>query len=170
MHTCGDHSTANACFVWGARGSTVDVVVWQAQHRPCEHAHVMHACCSSGKQMRVGNVCRAAHPMSRSLHSPPKMEVRRRIKVDLPQPESAATPMTTGFTSMAGATWREETRRDDWTSEAGGAKAATAESRARHVNACILSEIESGKLSEILIPIVQDRRALSQVPLRPKAL
>jgi hypothetical protein len=98
------------------------------------------------------------------------MEVRRRIKVDLPQPESAATPMTTGFTSMAGATWREETRRDDWTSEAGGAKAATAESRARHVNACILSEIESGKLSEILIPIVQDRRALSQVPLRPKAL
>jgi hypothetical protein len=30
--------------------------------------------------------------------SPPKMEVRRRMKVDFPQPESAATPMIMGAT------------------------------------------------------------------------
>ena len=42
-----------------------------------------------------------SRPMSRSLDSPPKMEVMRRMKVDLPQPESAATPITTGFVATA---------------------------------------------------------------------
>ena len=38
-----------------------------------------------------------SRPMSRSFDSPPKIEVMRRMKVDLPQPESAATPMTTAI-------------------------------------------------------------------------
>jgi hypothetical protein len=33
--------------------------------------------------------------------SPPKMLVRRRMKVDLPQPESAATPIMIGLTPSA---------------------------------------------------------------------
>jgi hypothetical protein len=35
--------------------------------------------------------------MGLSLHSPPKQAVTRRIKVDLPHPESAAKPMMMGF-------------------------------------------------------------------------
>ena len=40
-------------------------------------------------------------PPSGGVALPPKREVMRRMKVDLPQPESAARPMTTGPSAFA---------------------------------------------------------------------
>ena len=62
-----------------------------------------------------------SRPMSSSFDSPPKIEVSRRMNVDLPQPESAATPITTGFTSIESAALRETTR-EPGSTDAPGAK------------------------------------------------
>jgi len=52
-----------------------------------------------------------SRPIGRHFDSPPKMEVRRRMKVDLPQPESAATPMTTAESSICTCdSWRARKR------------------------------------------------------------
>eukprot|EP00962_Isochrysis_galbana_P038762 scaffold13796_cov118-Isochrysis_galbana.AAC.4 len=48
--------------------------------------------------------------MSLNLLSPPKMPVTRRMKVDLPQPESAARPITTGLELSMDTAAREATR------------------------------------------------------------
>ena len=63
-----------------------------------------------------------SRPMSSSLDSPPKIDVRRRMKVDLPQPESAATPTTTGSTIWAADA--RATTRDCDTMEVAGENAA----------------------------------------------
>ena len=47
-------------------------------------------------------------PPSGPTTSPPKMLVSRRMKVDFPQPESAATPMTTGTCPFSSAMLRAE--------------------------------------------------------------
>ena len=64
-----------------------------------------------------------SRPMSSSLDSPPKMEVRRRMKVDLPQPESAATPMITGVDCFISTADTRDCDRRDCDSIVGGAKA-----------------------------------------------
>ena len=47
-----------------------------------------------------------------SPRSPPKIDVMRRMKVDLPQPESAAMPITTGLTAVASAIIGDTAARD----------------------------------------------------------